>query len=397
MHVTAENAIPVQRSSTSSAAGSQAGTGTGLSIDITNIAADTVVTDYCGSIIYENGDLKYILNPEGYATKLGSYNGDNYVYNYYLKDRLGNNRIVAEINPATPKIIQATDYYPFGMPYPNSGKASERQPYKFGGKEYDEMHGLDWYDFHARNYFAIFPHFLTPDPLCEKYYWISPYAYCANNSIKYIDPNGKEIKLAGTAAERQTTLTHLQRLTNDKLSMRSDGTVIIVRMGGENSGKYLRAGSELIRDLNQKGAGAKTVTISIGTGGNSASAADRNASGGVDWTNATNGTGANATVNFDPTSNPNILTTDPATGNVSGATRPNEIGLGHELVHADHINKGTVDFTPATNTYQTATGTQTQSVATEELRTVGVSGHNNNKATENKIRQEQGLNQRGAY
>ena len=240
---------------------------------------------------------------------------------------------------------------------------------------------------------------LSVDPLAEKYPQISSYVYCANNPIKYIDPDGREIRLAGNAAERQTTLTHLQMLTNDKLGMRSDGTVIISRMGGENSGQYLRAGSELIRDLNKKGDGAKTVTISIGSvgSGNSATTVDRNATGGVDWTNATNGTGANATVNFDPTSNPNILTTDPTTGNVSGATRPNQIGLGHELIHADHINKGTVDFTPATHSYQTATGTRTQTVATEELRTVGVPGHNTNKATENKIRQEQGLNQRGAY
>lgn len=35
---------------------------------------------------------------------------------------------------------------------------------------------------------------------------------------------------------RQTSLNHLQRLTNDKLSMRSDGTVIIAKMGGENAG-----------------------------------------------------------------------------------------------------------------------------------------------------------------
>lgn len=31
---------------------------------------------------------------------------------------------------------------------------------------------------------------MSIDPLCEKYYWISPYAYCANNPIKYIDPTG---------------------------------------------------------------------------------------------------------------------------------------------------------------------------------------------------------------
>jgi hypothetical protein len=33
------------------------------------------------------------------------------------------------------------------------------------------------------------------DPLCEKYYSISPYAYCLNNPIKYVDPNGESVHL----------------------------------------------------------------------------------------------------------------------------------------------------------------------------------------------------------
>ena len=32
------------------------------------------------------------------------------------------------------------------------------------------------------------------DPLCEKYYSMSPYAYCANNPIRYIDPTGEAWK-----------------------------------------------------------------------------------------------------------------------------------------------------------------------------------------------------------
>jgi hypothetical protein len=32
--------------------------------------------------------------------------------------------------------------------------------------------------------------FTTPDPLAEKYYSSSPYAYCANNPITRIDPDG---------------------------------------------------------------------------------------------------------------------------------------------------------------------------------------------------------------
>jgi len=35
--------------------------------------------------------------------------------------------------------------------------------------------------------------FTTPDPLAEKYYSISPYAYCGNNPVMRIDPNGKDI------------------------------------------------------------------------------------------------------------------------------------------------------------------------------------------------------------
>lgn len=34
---------------------------------------------------------------------------------------------------------------------------------------------------------------MSVDPLCEKYYWISPYAYVANNPLKYIDPDGRKI------------------------------------------------------------------------------------------------------------------------------------------------------------------------------------------------------------
>ncbi|WP_291585799.1 hypothetical protein [Bacteroides sp.] len=36
---------------------------------------------------------------------------------------------------------------------------------------------------------------MSIDPHCEKYYSISPYAYCMNNPVKYIDPDGKDAVL----------------------------------------------------------------------------------------------------------------------------------------------------------------------------------------------------------
>ncbi|MDR0810858.1 MAG: hypothetical protein LBN23_01070, partial [Paludibacter sp.] len=37
---------------------------------------------------------------------------------------------------------------------------------------------------------------MSIDPLCEKYYWISPYAYCLNNPVKYVDPDGRSTRVA---------------------------------------------------------------------------------------------------------------------------------------------------------------------------------------------------------
>ena len=161
----------------------------------------TLTTDYCanGHIIYENGVLKRILNPEGYATK-----PSNSACYFYAKDHLGNNRVVSGVQIPVPGVTayggpqQETNYYPFGMPFtvvcaPRDGYNPELQPYKFGGKEYDEMHGLNWYDFGARYYNGIVPMFTTIDPLAEKYYNISPYAYCLNNPVRYVDPKGKDV------------------------------------------------------------------------------------------------------------------------------------------------------------------------------------------------------------
>jgi len=55
------------------------------------------------------------------------------------------------------------------------------------------MHGLDTYDYGARGYYAALGSFMTVDPLAEKYYSISPYAYCAGNPVRYIDPDGMDM------------------------------------------------------------------------------------------------------------------------------------------------------------------------------------------------------------
>ena len=94
-------------------------------------------------------------------------------------------------------VCQITNYYASGLPYfdQSSNKNEELQPYKYNGKELDSMHGLNLYDFSARQYDPSLGQFTAMDPLCEKYYHLSPYAYCGGNPVKYVDPDGRKVKV----------------------------------------------------------------------------------------------------------------------------------------------------------------------------------------------------------
>lgn len=141
--------------------------------------------DYCGNMIYEGGALKQILVDGGYVT----FSGTTPQYHYYLKDHLGNNRVVCS---ASGSVEQVNHYYPYGGLFGESTNG-DIQRFKYNGKELDRMHGLDWYDYGARHMTPDVGRFTTMDPLAEKYYHTSPYAYCADNPINAIDINGDSI------------------------------------------------------------------------------------------------------------------------------------------------------------------------------------------------------------
>ncbi|WP_288531602.1 DUF6443 domain-containing protein [uncultured Bacteroides sp.] len=147
--------------------------------------SQTNTTDYCSNVIYENGVLSMILTEEGYVTL----SGDAPIYHYYLKDHQGNNRVV--INQAS-MVEQINHYYPFGGLFEVNTTTSGIQSYKYNGKELDRIHGVDWYDYEARMYDGALGRFTTVDPLTEKYYSTNLYAYCKNNPINRIDPDGKD-------------------------------------------------------------------------------------------------------------------------------------------------------------------------------------------------------------
>lgn len=138
--------------------------------------------NYSGNICYILGGLSRILIDDGFIT----FNGSTPQYHFYLKDHLGNNRVVVN---ASGTVEQVNHYYPFGGLMGESTNG-DVQPYKYNGKELNRMNGLDWYDYSARYMDGI--RFTTIDPMAEKYYGVSPYVYCKDNPIKFIDINGLE-------------------------------------------------------------------------------------------------------------------------------------------------------------------------------------------------------------
>ena len=158
----------------------------------------TDYTDYLlkGNLTMKNGHIDKYQFEEGYCqAEKNSSNAsiDDFAFCYYDQDHLVNIRQVTKADGSqTGNVVQTINYYPFGMQFCDGTTCYFDQKHKYNGKEFDNMHGLNTYDYGARQYNPVTARWDRMDPLCEKYYSISPHAYCAGNPIRLIDFKGDE-------------------------------------------------------------------------------------------------------------------------------------------------------------------------------------------------------------
>ena len=143
--------------------------------------------EFAGNYVFEDGKLSKYLFDGGYIDIASGQN--TAAYRFYVRDHLGSVRVVLDDDG---NVLQQLYYHPFGGVWGDVGTNTGLQPWKYSGKEYDHRDGLDLYDYGARLYDPAGSRWTSPDPLCEKYYHISPYAFCNNNPIKYVDPDGRD-------------------------------------------------------------------------------------------------------------------------------------------------------------------------------------------------------------
>jgi RHS repeat-associated protein len=144
--------------------------------------------------------------PPGQINGSGGANATEAFRYFYHPDHLGSTSFITD---ASGEVFQHLEYFAFGETLVEEHSNTNRTPYLFNGKELDEETGLYYYG--ARYYDPKTSVFQSVDPSAEKYPFLTPYAYVANNPVNVIDPDGKDIVYVNSEG------AEVHREANDKV------------------------------------------------------------------------------------------------------------------------------------------------------------------------------------
>ena len=173
--------------------------------------SNTLVTDYAGSYVYENGVLKQISQPEGYIEP----ENDGYQYVYQLRDIWTNTRVTFADNDKDGKIDiernnidvdgdgdlameirREQNYYPFGLQWRGvndiiRGVKNDLKTYQ--SQEFTEDLGLNTFEWRYRISDPSTGRFWQIDPLAESYKYNATYAFQENKMGAGVELEGLEL------------------------------------------------------------------------------------------------------------------------------------------------------------------------------------------------------------
>ena len=130
-----------------------------------------------------------------------TYEGDWF---FFHTDHLGSTSYLTD---TAGNVSQFVWYAPYGEALVNEHTTTYENPFKFSGKELDDITGL--YDHGARSRNPISTLWYGVDPRYEEFPEMSPFAYCHGNPVRLVDPDGRgDEETGGIPAERNEDGTH---------------------------------------------------------------------------------------------------------------------------------------------------------------------------------------------
>lgn len=168
---------------------------------------------YYGSFIYRYDEaagetyLESISHPEGRfaATSYTSENEPVYSNLHYVTDRVGSIVAIVDADADTNSsvegaVLEGNGYSPFGERFDLGGLSSNRyNRFRFNGKEDMFRFQVPYIDYGARYYDPTVARWHRPDPMADKYPDTSPYAFCANDPVNFVDPQGDSLMICDTS------------------------------------------------------------------------------------------------------------------------------------------------------------------------------------------------------
>ena len=111
---------------------------------------------------------------------------------FYHSDHLGSASWITDNGGLA---VQHLQYLPYGERYVDQRASGYHERFTFTGKERDEETGYGYFGARYMDH-ELMTMWLSVDPMADKYPNISPYAYCAWNPVKLVDPDGREIDIS---------------------------------------------------------------------------------------------------------------------------------------------------------------------------------------------------------